>query len=82
MAGAQGLLAPSGAGSTAALHNFWLRARDNKFGVLGGTKTEHIYAVITHARTTERDPKESIRPVERGTRSTPKGPECGCPDKT
>ena len=31
---------------------------------------------------TERHLKETLRPVERGTRSTPKGPECGCPDET
>ena len=37
--------------------------------------------IVYTLRTTERHLKETLRPVERGTRSIPEGPECGCPDK-
>lgn len=47
---------------------------DNKFGFW----SQHIHLCRHYSR-----PKGILKhsgPVERGTRSTPEGPECGCPD--
>ena len=61
MAGAQGLLP-----AQAALHNFWLPGRANKFVFL-----VKMSMIVYTLRTTERHLKETLWPVERGTRSTP-----------